>query len=151
MAQSERAMNLGVRVTNYGGMDNRAGSGMAYRNKFGAYSWRSGDWGQGLWTYPYKMCAKITPEGIEPYTDWECMQAGVDDLRYIRLLENRARTDPGVRQKARILFRALNASLHPERDHASWADVDPRQIRAAVVEILLSGQSASSAAAGRLP
>jgi hypothetical protein len=97
------------------------------------------------------MCAKITPEGIEPYTDWECMQAGVDDLRYIRLLENRARTDPGVRQKARILFRALNASLHPERDHASWADVDPRQIRAAVVEILLSGQSASSAAAGRLP
>jgi HEAT repeat protein len=151
MAQSERAMNLGVRVTNYGGMDNRAGSGMAYRNKFGAYSWRSGDWGQGLWTYPYKMCAKITPEGIEPYTDWECMQAGVDDLRYLRLLENRARTDPGIRQKARILFRALNASLHPERDHASWSDVDPRQIRAAVVDILLSGQSASSAAAGRVP
>jgi len=139
ISQVERAMNMGASVTNYGGMCSAAGSGVAYRNKFGVYSWRSGEWGQTIWTYPLKMCAQASSGGVWPFTDWECIRAGVDDLKYLRLLETIAQQNPTVKSMAVQLFRALNGALHPERDHPLWTHVDPQKIRAAVINILLAG------------
>lgn len=132
--QVESAMNMGKRVTNYGGMENAAGAGVAYRNKFGFFSWRSGELGQTLWTYPRNMCAEVTPDGTKPYTDWEAMRDGVNDLRYIRLLETLASADEVKRKAVMPFFRRLNSQLHPERDDQSWQNVDPEKLRAEVIE-----------------
>lgn len=136
MAQVEDAMNRGARVSNYGGMASDAGSVVAYRNKFGVFAWRSGQWGQTLWTYPTLMCAEITDEGVKPFVDWEGMKAGVDDLRYLRLLESLARKNPDMEPELREFRATLNRCLHPERNHASWQQVDPLKIRNEVVRLL---------------
>ncbi|MCE9616158.1 MAG: HEAT repeat domain-containing protein [Lentisphaerae bacterium] len=143
--QAEDAMNRGARVASYGGPRHPLGDGFSLRAKFGAYTWRSGEFGQSLWTYPGRLCATVGPDGTVPYPAWECVRLGVDDLRYLRLLESLARRDPDGRARAGALVRSLNAALHPERDDPSWSRVDPALVRAAVVEVLMAAEWSETA------
>lgn len=89
------AQRLGAEVWTYS--CHMSGGRPSYRHRYfaGLYTWAHKLGGNWLWAYHWLVWWRSTDREPLPTVSWECRREGIDDYRYLQMLEDCVAANPG--------------------------------------------------------